>query len=253
MVALAAQRKKRGYASSAIAISSLLGIGYVERSENFDSDHFTRIGYKNMSEQDYLQLFAEGIVVGKPDNTENSEIATGLSPTYYNESVQAQFRSDPKFAHFILEKTDGHTSAASSNNTPVRTRLAHAKSQADVAAIIKQSFDERLKRILQLPEEEIVSDRVTLVEQGVDSTMAVDVRTWFLKELDIDISVLKILRASATIKELVDDALQRLPPTMNDLAAQGVAQGVQATVAAESVSDMGKLEEPTPSPSAPKS
>ena len=137
MVALAAQRKKRGVAGSAIAISSLLGIGYVERSEIFDSDHFTQIGYRNMSEQDYLQLFAEGVIVGKPDNPENSEIATGMSPTYDDHSIQAQFRSDPKFVHFIMEKPDTQVLTGNTATIPTRVRLAGIKTTEEAAAVIK--------------------------------------------------------------------------------------------------------------------
>ncbi|KAL5356525.1 hypothetical protein BJX96DRAFT_171691 [Aspergillus floccosus] len=217
MVALAAQRKKRGVAGSAIAISSLLGIGYVERSEMFDSDHFTRIGYRNMSEQDYLQLFAEGIIVGKPGNPENAEIATGMSPIYDDQSIQAQFRSDPKFVHFIMEKPDTQTITSNTTIVPTRVRLADVKSTAEASAVIKESFIARLKRILQIPQDESVNERATLVEQGVDSIMAVEVRSWFLKELDVDMPVLKILSASATIQELVDESMDRLPPSIVDL------------------------------------
>ncbi|KAI1414159.1 putative equisetin synthetase [Hypoxylon sp. FL1857] len=218
MVALAAQRKKRGVAGSAIAISSLLGIGYVERSEIFDSDHFTKIGYRNMSEQDYLQLFAEGIIVGKPNNPENSEIATGMSPTYDDHSIQAQFRSDPKFVHFIMEKPDTQVLTGNTATIPARVRLADVKTIEEAAAVIKEAFIARLKRILQIPQDETINERVTLVEQGVDSIMAVEVRTWFLKELDIDMTVLKILSASATIQELVDESMGKLPPSIVDLS-----------------------------------
>lgn len=49
------------------------------------------------------------------------------------------------------------------------------------------------------------------MEQGVDSIMAVDIRTWFLKELDIDLPILLILSASATIDELVDKFMNDIP------------------------------------------
>lgn len=75
-----------------------------------------------------------------------------------------------------------------------------------------------MKRILQIPQDELVNERVTLVEQGVDSIIAVEVRTWFLKELDIDVPVLKILSASATIQELVDESVDKLPPSIVDLS-----------------------------------
>lgn len=71
-------------------------------------------------------------------------------------------------------------------------------------------FTSRLQQILQIPAEDTVSDTMTLIEQGVDSLVAVEVRSWFLKELDIDMPVLKVL-SGASIADLVEDAVSRLP------------------------------------------
>lgn len=57
-----------------------------------------------------------------------------------------------------------------------------------------------------------MDEKATLVEQGIDSIMAVDIRTWFLKELDIDIPILLILSATATINELVERFMNDIPP-----------------------------------------
>lgn len=141
MVALAAQRKKRGVAGSTIAISTLVGIGYVETSENFDTVDFTSLGgYRNVSEQDYLQHFAEGIRIGKPGNHENSEIATGLVPTYDDGSSQnyrARFGRDPKFSHFLLEKPETQVVIGRNALIPVRVRLADVHTREDAAVVIK--------------------------------------------------------------------------------------------------------------------
>lgn len=136
MTAVACQRKKRGVAGSAIDISSLMGIGYVERSENFDADYFSKIGYTNISEQDLHQLFAEAIVVGRPDSPESAEIATGLSPIYADKDVKAQYRTDLKFVHFIMERPGTQGYASKTSAVPVRVRLSEAKNKDHVYAII---------------------------------------------------------------------------------------------------------------------
>lgn len=87
MTALAAQRKKRGVAGSAIDISSLMGIGYVERSDRLDAEYFTRLGYTNISEQDLHQLFAEAITAGRPGSKDNAEIVTGVMPFFQIRSL----------------------------------------------------------------------------------------------------------------------------------------------------------------------
>ena len=57
-----------------------------------------------------------------------------------------------------------------------------------------------------------MDEAVILVEQGIDSIMAVEIRTWFLKELDFDIPILLILSATATIDALVNNFMDSVPP-----------------------------------------
>ena len=45
---------------------------------------------------------------------------------------------------------------------------------------------------------------------GVDSLVAVEVRSWFLKELTVDVPVMKIL-GGASITDLVEVVVQKLP------------------------------------------
>lgn len=52
-----------------------------------------------------------------------------------------------------------------------------------------------------------------LIQLGVDSLVAVEIRTWFLKEIGADIPVLKIL-GGASISDLIVDASTRMCPTL---------------------------------------
>lgn len=73
-----------------------------------------------------------------------------------------------------------------------------------------------LKRILRIPQEDSVDLSLALVEQGVDSLVAVEVRSWFLKEIDVDIPVLKVLGGSS-ILDLLDTAVEKIPASVIDL------------------------------------
>lgn len=55
-----------------------------------------------------------------------------------------------------------------------------------------------------------MSDTTPLVDFGMDSLVAVEVRTWFQVELGVDMPVLKVLQG-ASASDLVDDAMERLP------------------------------------------
>ncbi|KAF2175886.1 polyketide synthase PksB [Zopfia rhizophila CBS 207.26] len=229
MNALAAQRKKRGVAASSIDISSIIGIGYVERAEDLSEDTFIKMGYKPMSEQDLQQLFAEAIVLGRPDSPEICELATGVTPIYKDAQAKDQYLKDVKFGHFVMERVDTHGHTGKTSSVPVRVQLAEVKTKAEAVSIINESFIVRLRRILAVSPDESINGKVTLVEQGVDSLMAVEVRSWFLKELDVDIPVLKILGGSS-ITDLLNEALKLLPPSIVDLSALEPGHASQESV-----------------------
>jgi hybrid polyketide synthase/nonribosomal peptide synthetase ACE1 len=233
MAALAAQRRDvRGVVGSDIAISSIQGLGYFEHANHLDKDHFTRIGYRNVSEQDFHGLFAEGIIAGRPGTKGNSEVCTGVSP--FRDS--AILLANPAFSHLLLHdaiSTGGQGGGAGSKERP-RARLAATKSPEEARAIIRDAVVERLKRILMIPEGETMNEKVTLVEQGVDSIMAVEARTWFLQEFEVDLPVLKILGAGSTIESLIDEVMHKMPADIlnpeKDSANAGNSEAARATV-----------------------
>ncbi len=63
---------------------------------------------------------------------------------------------------------------------------------------------------LHLSPEDNISPETTIVELGVDSLVAVDLRSWFTNELGLDMPVLKIL-GGASVADLIEDAVKRLP------------------------------------------
>ncbi|KAF9768362.1 hypothetical protein IL306_014363 [Fusarium sp. DS 682] len=221
MAALAAQRRNvRGVAGSDIAISSIQGLGYFEHANHLDKDHFTRIGYRNVSEQDFHGLFAEGVLAGRPGQKGGSEVCTGVSPFRDGATLLA----NPCFSHLLLHDAaavQGVRGGGSGKTERPRARLAAAKSAAEAKTIIGEAFVERLKRILMIPQGESVNEKVTLVEQGVDSIMAVEVRTWFLQEFSIDLPVLKILGAGSTLESILNDAMNGIPTEILDLEKVG--------------------------------
>ncbi|KAJ8064916.1 hypothetical protein OCU04_007220 [Sclerotinia nivalis] len=66
-----------------------------------------------------------------------------------------------------------------------------------------------------ISQDDHINEKASLIEQGIDSLMAVEVRTWFLKELDVDIPVLKILGGSS-IEDPLAEAMERVPASVVD-------------------------------------
>lgn len=83
----------------------------------------------------------------------------------------------------------------------------------------KDGFMARLLILLQLPADSM-DEEVPLVELGVDSLVAVEVRSWFLKNVNIDLPVLKVLGGSSLL-DIVEIALEgaarKLLPEISDV------------------------------------
>jgi hybrid polyketide synthase/nonribosomal peptide synthetase ACE1 len=75
------------------------------------------------------------------------------------------------------------------------------------------AFIVKLHHKLQVSSETTISQDVVLLELGIDSLVAVDLRAWFVTEVGVDMPILKIL-GGASILELVTDAVGRLPQTL---------------------------------------
>jgi hybrid polyketide synthase/nonribosomal peptide synthetase ACE1 len=72
------------------------------------------------------------------------------------------------------------------------------------------AFTEKLNLSFNFLSDQSIDESVPLIDVGLDSLVAVDIRTWFLQELKVDIPVLKIL-SGASAGELVSIAIEKLP------------------------------------------
>lgn len=211
MSSLARQRRDlRGVAGSDIAIGSVQGLGYLMRNTWLAGDYFVKRGYRNLSEQDVHQLFAEAILAGRPGHQGNSQVVSGIQPF---REAHAQLTTNSHFQHMRLRDggmSEHSAGAGKSSTVSTRTRLASVKSQAEAADVVQDAFLARLRSILMMTNTEIIDPQRPLVELGADSIMAVDIRAWFLKELEVDIPVLKILGPGETVTDLVEESVSKL-------------------------------------------
>ena len=238
MIALMAQRKRRGLAGSAMSMTALIGLGFVERSDKLDEQHFSKLGYKTMSETDLHRQFAEAVLTGRPSsNIDHPEIASGLVPLYADEiKSKGRWQADVRFSHLVLERPGRPQGLAGQEaECSVRAKLAGAKSTQELTVIIKQALTARLKRIMMVSDDHQVNDKAPLVGQGIDSLMAVAIRTWFLKELEVDVPVLKIL-SGVSILDLATFGCENLPKhIIQELTScEGLADSVSAPKASQS-------------------
>ena len=229
MTGLVHNRRRRGLAGSAMSIPGVLGLGYAANQAGFEFDYFESIGYINISEEDLHQLFAEAVLSGKAGSNAPVEVAMGVNYIPADLMIKDAHKRDVKFSHFVSREDKSQEVAQVAGgkaSVKVKVQLQEAKNAEEAYDILRDGFVAHLKRMLRLGDDQKLEEKVALIEQGVDSLVAVDIRSWFLKEVAVDVPTLKVL-GGGSVADLVNTALEKMP---------GLVQSG------------GKTEEPKPGP-----
>ncbi|KAJ5937303.1 Acyl transferase/acyl hydrolase/lysophospholipase [Penicillium verhagenii] len=207
MASLAAQRRNRGLAGYAINIGAIVGNGYVTRELNMDQQSYLyRVGHTLMSEQDFREVFAEG-VLSCIERTGSSELCSSLR---IDDDDSKTWVTNPIFQHLVLKSNSfAVTNKKNKAGVIVRLQLLEATSKDEVSEILQDTFTIKLRSALQTDPEKDILD-LSPDELGVDSLVAVDLRSWFIKEVAVDMPVLKIFNA-ASIRDLLQSAADMIP------------------------------------------
>ncbi|PTB70126.1 hypothetical protein BBK36DRAFT_1107986 [Trichoderma citrinoviride] len=203
MSTIAEQRRRRGLAASVIHIGMVLGVGYVSTTGIYEST-LRQYNYMPIPEQDFLDMFSEAIVVGRLEANHSPELITGLDRHSLREDAQRLFWQDNvKFSHHTLSEVR-QTETTTADNMSLAQRLAQATSIEEAEELIQEGFCTKLERMLQAAKGSIQVSQ-SLMNLGVDSLIAVEIRSWFLKELDVDVPVLRVL-SGASVSDLSKEA-----------------------------------------------
>ncbi|KAL8974635.1 MAG: hypothetical protein Q9197_001123 [Variospora fuerteventurae] len=211
------QRRKRGLAASTVDIGRVAGIGYVETAGQVVMNQLTRFGLMPISEPEFHQILAETIRAGYLDPSDkegipDAVVTTGIRTIRDDEDIQGPWFDNPRFSHCIVETKSAESGSEQQNKKtllPVGEQLSWAATMEQALKILIECLSAKLGIVLQISEPDINHDR-PLVELGVDSLVAVEVRSWFLKELKVDIPLLKVV-GGASPAELCQQALNKLP------------------------------------------
>jgi hybrid polyketide synthase/nonribosomal peptide synthetase ACE1 len=206
MSAIAEQRRAKGLAASVMHIGMVLGVGYVSSTGAYEAT-LRSLNYMAISETDLLNMFSQAILVGQPDSTHAPELITGLNRYSLEPEAQKYFWHDNmRFSHYTLEEE--HQERSSTTKISISQRLTETKNPSDILVIVEEEFCTKLERLLQAESGSIKASQ-SLLGLGVDSLVAAEIRSWFLKELDVDIPVLEILN-TASITELCSTVISNL-------------------------------------------
>lgn len=197
MAGLAENRRRKGLAASVLDVGMVADIGYVTRQHPSVEKGLRRMYFLPLSEQDVHFMFAEAIVAGRPDATRPPELITGLRISE-DDSERPFWAVDPRLSFFVREARAAAQAAQDDDTAVDLAGLLNAATDGEAAlAALREAFIKKLKVLLQLQTGSLDAG-IPLVGYGVDSLLAMEIRTWFLKETDTDIPVLHIINGAST-------------------------------------------------------
>ncbi|KAI0450748.1 hypothetical protein F5B21DRAFT_507934 [Xylaria acuta] len=213
MSALAERRRRRGLAASVMHIGPIYGVGYLNNL-GLDTDFHLTSKRKSMgpiSEREFCQHFAEAVIAGRPESQSScSEITSGLI------RVESPHESGPLLSHIVIEQTHTAADMPTKLKAPLKSQLMKARGLEQLEMIVREALLYKLSALFQMELSTLnhsQSSTMRLDEMGTDSLMALDIRSWFVKELQVNIPVLKIL-GGMTINDLITTAVETIPRSL---------------------------------------
>ncbi|KAI0467733.1 putative hybrid NRPS/PKS enzyme [Xylaria cf. heliscus] len=228
MAGLAAKRRARGLAASVIDIGMIVGLGVVERNTNGVIEaSLQKQNYMAVSERDLHELIKEAIVAGYTPGS--SRITTGLFEVDTTAETRPVWTTNPRFSHLVksTSQSDNAVNASRSGELSLREKLDAANGADEAIEHLEEAFARSLSSLLKLPLDNI-SYQTPVIDLGIDSLVAVEIRSWWATETGQDIPVLKIL-GGATVRQLCSEVASKLSFTTSEpkIVLQPVASVAQ--------------------------
>jgi hypothetical protein len=178
MNGLAASRRRRGLPGSVLNIGVIYGLGFLHREKDDLYHGLEREGYPPISERDIHHMFVEAIAAGKPTPNQIYDITTGLRRFPANDP-KLHWHHDPRFSHFTKREDDDEGSGGSSSQKQKTFKdfMDAAMTEDELVEVLVKAFIDRLQSQLQLAEGRVTGEQ-PIVDLGVDSLAAVEIRAW---------------------------------------------------------------------------
>ncbi|KAI0184184.1 putative hybrid NRPS/PKS enzyme [Xylaria flabelliformis] len=209
MAGLAAKRRAKGLVASVIDIGMIIGLGVVERNmTGVMETSLQKQNYMAVSERDLHELIKEAIVAGQ--DTGSPRITTGLFEVDTAAEMRPIWTTNPRFSHLIKlgSPSDNAASSSKGGEISLREKLSAANNAVEAIGYLEEAFARYLSSLLKLPLDGI-NYQTPVIDLGIDSLVAVEIRSWWATEIGQDILVLKIL-GGATVRQLCSEVASKL-------------------------------------------
>ncbi|KAK2591733.1 Polyketide synthase 19 [Conoideocrella luteorostrata] len=206
MAGLVKQRHRRGLPGSIVHIAVLKGLGYIfRRSAEYAAviDRTLLPRLARQAETDLHEILAEAILCGRPGSDQPADLITGIRRIF-----QGSWPNDPRLSCYLGQQLLQNESAQGQATwtVSVESQLSMAGEPAECLAVLEKCFAQALGNMLEIDPEQ-VDRNMPVARLGIDSLVAIRIREWFLKEVGIEVPVLKVMSVSHSLTRMCDDVL----------------------------------------------
>lgn len=190
----AAYRRTLGLQACTIDIGIVESVGYVAENIEREAD-ISVAAHDRLKEVEFLALIKAAI--SQPTRDAFQHTLTGCKLDH--QKPLTKWAEDPKFAHVLhavrLQTSSSFYSTKSgADAVPVKPLLKSAASPAAAADIVLRGLIPKLSSLLMIAPED-VDARKPLVAYGLDSLVAVELRNWTSRDLDVNIPLMELMNS----------------------------------------------------------
>lgn len=195
MDSFAAYRNSIGLPSVSLDLGVITDVGYLAENKELAAK-MAQQGFKGTDTQGLMSLIEAAISQPRRDGI-STQVITGLGEWKEGQSL-SNFDSPlfAQFRHQFSGDTPGH---ADDSGETLREELRLAKSLEEATWAIYSALSGRIASHLSLPVESI-NPSSPILEYGLDSHMAVELRNWISKRTESTVPILDILSSSSLLE-----------------------------------------------------
>ncbi|KAF2093095.1 fatty acid synthase S-acetyltransferase [Rhizodiscina lignyota] len=197
--ALARYRVSNGLKATSLDLGMILSVGYVADNPHL-IQHLRGSGFSAMREEEYHALLDDLCNPNLPQPLLlKAQISLGIEipELLRSEGIdEPGWMSDPIFRHLFQIRTQAGGGDSSEESVNYSLLLAAVESYDAATDIIFSAFVTKLCKALSIDVNDVDGSK-PLHAYGVDSLVAVELRSWLLKELGADVAVFDLMGAGS--------------------------------------------------------
>jgi acyl carrier protein len=189
--ALSRYRASLGLPTASVDLGSVLSVGFVAENKDY-ARHTT--GVLEVLREDEIHAILEFLIDPRNKSEATTQLIAGLTTgTMYHERgvPPPSYLGFPIFTHLRKTKTSGAQNSEENPTYLVQSLLSAAPTLEEAVNVVSNGIRNKLASLLAIPVGNIDPSK-SISSNGVDSLVAMEFRTWLVKDLGADIPLLEI-------------------------------------------------------------